>query len=650
MAPSKKDDQARLQILENLQILDSLPESAFDDLCALAAQLCQTPMATISLIDRERQWFKSRIGIPVCETKRDVAFCDYTIRGDQLFLVPDALEDDRFKKNPLVLKEPRIRFYAGAPLIHSSGAAIGALCVMDHQPRELTEDQQHSLKVLSRQVMVQMEMRLHAQKLLQMIQERKDAEDALRQTKEAAEEANRAKSDFLASMSHELRTPLNAILGYVQILRKDGAFQPHQMKGINVIEHSAHHLLSLINGVLDFSKIEAGRMEVHVTDFNLPSLLSLVRDIISVRAQHKGIKFSYEEATEIPVAVRGDETKIRQILINVLGNAAKFTSEGGVTFRVGKHGEKIRFEVEDTGMGIPSEHLKEIFLPFQQAGRSGRIEGTGLGLAISRRMCNVMNSDLRVESVPERGSRFWFDLELPPALSPLQEGEAELTDIIGYSGSSRRVLIVDEIAENRDVLHDILSPLGFTIQEAAGGQQCLDILPKYRPHLVLMDLRMPEMDGFETTERLRKTPEGKNCTVIAVTAGVTKEMRRKSLKAGCDDFIGKPFREKDLLEMIGRYLKLHWIVQKTHDSKSGELPSEESTLHLPSFADTSFLLDLARKGDVLGMRRRLEELEKLDSKFKTFTAKLRKLVDSFQLEKTRKLLKSYLDKTREQDS
>ncbi|MFZ5807600.1 MAG: ATP-binding protein [Verrucomicrobiota bacterium] len=477
-----------------------------------------------------------------------------------------------------------------------------------------------------------------------------NAEDALRQAKEAAEKANRAKSDFLANMSHELRTPLNAILGYVQILRKEGPLSPQQMKGLGVIEHSAQHLLGLINGILDFSKIEAGRMELHVVDFNLPALLALVRDIISVRAQHKGLSFSYEENCEIPVAVRGDETKIRQILINVLGNAVKFTSEGGVLFRVSRHEGKMRFEVEDSGVGIPSEHLKEIFLPFQQAGRSGRIEGTGLGLAISRRMTRLMGSELYVESVPDRGSRFWFDLELPPAPGPLAKSDTEYTDIIGFSGATKRVLIVDEIKENRDVLHDILSPLGFTIHEALSGAQCLEMIPKYKPHLVLMDLRMPEMDGFETTRRLREIPAGKNCVVIAVTAGISPQAREESAQAGCDDFLAKPFREKDLLEMFGKHLKLSWIVQKTLEPRSSDTAADESILHLPSFSDVSFLLDLASKGDVLGMRRRLDELEKLDGKFKVFVVKVRKLVNAFQLEKTRKLLRTYLEKARLEES
>jgi PAS domain S-box-containing protein len=380
----------------------------------------------------------------------------------------------------------------------------------------------------------------------------------------AAEAASRAKSDFLARMSHELRTPLNAILGFAQILRRESGLTPHAHTGLAAIQSSGEHLLQLIVDLLDLSRVEAGRFTLDARPTPLAAVLDGVQAIIRVRAQQKALSFVVEIAGALPRVVQVDELRLRQVLLNLLGNAVKFTDHGEVRLRVSASDDDaaqatVRFEVSDTGVGIAANELPRLFQPFEQVGeRERRAAGTGLGLAISQQIVQLMGSSIQVESRPGAGTRFWFELSLPVLEAAAGEAQGLAALPSGYAGARRRILVADDDALSRLMMVELLRERGFEITEAKDGAQALTMAVTRPPDLLLIDANMPVLDGLQTMQRLRRRPALAHMKVICVSASAADSTQRGARAAGADAFITKPVDIDRLLAAIGAQLGLQW--------------------------------------------------------------------------------------------
>lgn len=549
-APIPENEAARLASLHRLRILDTPHEEAFDRLIRLTATFFNAPMAAISLVDADREWFKACTGIGACEGPRRFAFCSHAILKDGPMIVEDATKDPRFSDNPMVV-EGTVRSYAGVPITSVDGFRVGVLCVKDRVARTFTTDQIARLADFARICADMLEWRLG-----QFV----------------AQESARIKSEFLAGMSHELRTPMTAILGYSDALTDPDVTEEEARMMAATIRRNGDHLLAILNDLLDFSKIEAGQMRVECVSCNPVEILADLHALMLPRAEARGITLRAEFDPTLPAQIQTDPTRLRQILLNLLSNAVKFTELGSVVIRGrvlndADLGRRLSIEVEDTGIGMTDEQLTRIAEPFVQADASTtrRFGGTGLGLAISRRLAELLGGRLDIRSAFGQGSTFIFTLPIgsgePKAAVPPESADdasesPERSELI-QPLSGVNILVAEDGRDNQRLLRRFLEQAGAQVSFVENGEDAVRMTARAASRgatydLLLLDIQMPIMDGYTAARTLRK--QGYRGPILALTAHSVDLTRAQCLDAGCTDCLQKPIAREALISAILRHL------------------------------------------------------------------------------------------------
>ncbi|MCK5522925.1 MAG: response regulator [Thiomargarita sp.] len=478
--------------------------------------------------------------------------------------------------------------------------------------------------------------------------EQLENERKLIKAKEEADVAKQTKTAFLANMNHELRTPLNSILGYTQILKRDEALSAKQQDSIDIIRRSGELLLILINDLLELSKIEVNKLELYPTDFHFGYFIKDITALFQMRVKQKGISFTYEAQSPLPTCVHADEKRLRQIMLHLLGNAIKFTEQGEVSLKISYSYQEAVFQIEDTGCGIISGEFENIFVPFQQlCDKKHQIEGIGLGLSITKKLVELMGGKLHVESTVGKGSTFWVMIKLSevPGFERLEATKKSL--IIGFKGTPHKILVIDDDDAARTFIVTLLTSLGFDVIETMNGKEGVEKALVFKPDVILMDLMMPLMNGFEATRRIRQTSELKEVVIIAISGSVYEQDRKDSLLVGCNDFIAKPIQSDELLEKLRLYLELEWTYQEDTSNLPNHSPEtvSEDDKKIPMIAPppklAEALYQLAMKGDVGKLMEEAKELQS-DKQLAPFADELLQLANNFKVRKIRELIKPFL--------
>ena len=495
----------------------------------------------------------------------------------------------------------------------------------------------------------------------------KTAAVSLRKATAEAQVANRAKSQFLSNMSHELRTPLNIILGFAQLMTRNGSLNPQQQDYLDSIGQSGEHLLSLINDVLEMSKIEAGKVSLDPHDFDLHGLLESIYTMFQFKAHSKGLQLWLHKTDNLPQYVFSDESKLRQVLVNLVGNAVKFTSMGDVHLRVRTDGWSVgvqaeegitsrnsvtlHFEVEDTGPGIPAEDIDLLFDPFVQAkNRTATSEGTGLGLPISRRFVELMDGEISFVSQIGIGSRFAFSVKVGVVKGHDLSSKVHRTAIaLAANQPSYRILVAEDRPKSRQLLVDLLSPLGFEVKEARDGAEALSICQSWQPDLIWMDLRMPGMDGYEATRQIKGEASGLKPIVIALTGNAFISEQQRAIAAGCDDFVCKPFRTETIFEKIADYLDVQYIYSESVKKSAVNLANDQqaqldSNMQITAedlqMLPSDWVAQVHQAATKVNGREIVRLLEEMPSEQEKVKIGLNQLVESFSFEEIVSLTKA----------
>ena len=457
-------------------------------------------------------------------------------------------------------------------------------------------------------------------------------------TKEA-DKANKAKSIFLANMSHEIRTPMNAVLGYAQILQRDSSLSEVQYEAIQTINKSGNHLLELINDILDISKIEAGKQELNKTVFDLGVLTKELKSIFSGQCKEKQLVFEMEECPEGKILVNGDLGKLKQVLINLIGNAVKFTDSGSVGCRFSKQefDNQFLFEVTDTEVGIPKDSQESIFEPFMQEEEGFNKGGTGLGLAICRKQVNQMGGELQIDSEPGKGSRFYFSILLDrrSRTKPTENADTKYDNIIGLKDEFKiKALVVDDIKENRDVLTAFLRSIGVVVTNAENGKVALEQVEQVEPHIIFMDIRMPVMDGVEALHKIKEKYPQNIIKIICITASTLRDQQQKYLDIGFDSYISKPFNHSDIFEVLEKDLNVEYNYKENgRNSTAQEIPDDFdwSNVKIPPEIKT-LILNAADSHSITGLEKSYEHLKSIENGGKELASLLKQFLNSYDME------------------